>query len=77
MIETSLKKTTLRSTELNCPSCVAKIERELQRVDGVAEAEVHFGTGRIVVKHDPQRANTDALVRAVGKAGYAAKATAF
>jgi copper chaperone len=76
-MSTTLKKTTLRSPELNCPSCVSKIERELKRLDGVENAEVHFSTGRIVVEHDPSRATTDALVQAIGRAGYAAKVSAF
>jgi copper chaperone CopZ len=73
----TMKKTVLRSRDLNCPSCVPKIERELQRVPGVEDATVHFGTGRIVVEHDPRQAPTEALVAAVGKAGYTAKATGF
>jgi copper chaperone CopZ len=74
---TTLKKTTLRSQDLNCPSCVAKIERALQQIDGVERATVHFSTGRIVVEHDPTRATTDALVQAVGRVGYTAKVSAF
>lgn len=73
----TIKKTTLRSQDLNCPSCVAKIERELQRVDGVQSAKVHFTTGRIVVEHNPAQATTAALVEAVGRAGYTAKVSAF
>jgi copper chaperone CopZ len=71
------KKTTLRSQDLNCPSCVPKIERELQRVDGVNSAKVFFETGRIVVEHDPEHATNKQLTDAVGKAGYTAKVTAF
>lgn len=77
MTTADLKKTTLRSKELSCPSCVAKIERELKRLDGVAEANVFFSTGRIVVEHDPGKATTADLEKAIGKAGYTAKATAF
>lgn len=73
----TIKKTTLRSQDLNCPSCVAKIERELQRMDGVQSAKVHFNTGRIVVEHDPSQAPADELVEAVGRAGYTAKVSAF
>ncbi len=70
-------KTLLRSTELSCPSCVAKIEKALKAVPGVSEAKVHFNTGRIEVEHDPQQANADKLVRTVSAAGYDAKVTAF
>ncbi len=77
MTTSSIKKTTLRAQDLNCPSCVAKIEKSLSAVDGVRKAEVHFNTGRIAVEHDPARASTDALVKAVADAGYTAKASAF
>ena len=70
-------KTTLRSSELSCPSCVAKIEKALSGVSGVEKATVHFNTGRIEVEHDPQQAPEDALVRAVQQAGYEAQVSAF
>jgi copper chaperone CopZ len=70
-------KTLLRSQELSCPSCVAKIEKALKAVDGVSAAQVHFNTGRIEVEHDPDRATADALVRAVRNAGYEARVAPF
>jgi copper chaperone len=72
-----IRKTTLRSNDLNCPSCVSRIERELQGMDGVSDAKVFFSTGRIDVRHDPQRVTNADLVRAVGNVGYTAKVTAF
>jgi copper chaperone len=69
-------KTILRSQELSCPSCVAKIEKALHGVSGVNEAKVHFNTGRIVVEHDEQT-TVDKLVKAVRSAGYEANVTAF
>lgn len=70
-------KTILRSQELTCPSCVAKIEKALQSLAGVETATVHFNTGRIEVQHDSQRVNVDALVKAVRSAGYEARVAAF
>lgn len=72
-----MKKTTLRSQELSCPSCVAKIEKALGAVDGVEMAKVYFTTGRIEVQHDETRASVDELVKAVRSAGYEAKPAAF
>jgi copper chaperone CopZ len=72
-----MKTTTLRSQELSCPSCISKIERELERVEGVERVDVRYSSGRIIVEHDPERAPTEALIQAVGRAGYAAKASAF
>jgi copper chaperone CopZ len=71
-----MKKTILRSQELTCPSCVAKIEKALKAVPGVEDANVFFNTGRIVVQHDPERAADEALVKAVRSAGYEARVSA-
>lgn len=70
-------KTLLRSRELSCPSCVAKIEKALQNVPGVDSATVHFNTGRIEVEHDPAQASVTQLVEAVRGAGYEAQPSAF
>lgn len=70
-------KTVLRSGEFTCPSCVAKIEKQLLRVPGVTAATVHFTTGRIEVEHDPCTAQVPDLVAAVAKAGYQSTAAAL
>ena len=74
---TKLKKTTLRSDEFTCPSCVAKIENKLHSLDGVEAAEVKFSSGRIMVKHDPQVATIRDLVDAVAEVGFQAKPSAI
>lgn len=68
-------KTLLRSQELSCPSCVAKIENALTGVPGVETAKVHFNTGRIEVEHEAVDENE--LVQAVRNAGYEARVSAF
>ncbi len=69
-------KTILRSAELSCPSCVAKIEKALVSLAGVEAATVHFNTGRIEVEHEAA-VDDDELVRAVQRAGYEAHIAAF
>ncbi len=69
-------KTILRSQELSCPSCVAKIEKALKAVDGVEQAVVHFNTGRIEVQHGSQ-VKAEQLVQTVRGIGYEAKVSAF
>jgi copper chaperone len=70
-------KTLLRSDELSCPSCVAKIERALRGVAGVTEAKVHFSTGRVEVEHDPEAVSADVLAQTVRDTGYEATVAAF
>ena len=69
-------KTLLRSQDLSCPSCVAKIEKALQGLAGVADAKVHFNTGRIEVEHEPEVAASE-LVQTVRKTGYEANVASF
>ena len=70
-------KTLLRSQDLSCPSCVAKIEKALQGLDGVTTAKVHFNTGRIEIEHDPDTTSADTLVQTVREVGYEAAVAAF
>lgn len=70
-------RTILRSHDLSCPSCIARIEKVLGRVEGVRRAEVHFASGKIAVEHDAEIAPTEALVRTVRGAGYESKVSHF
>lgn len=70
-------KTTLRSDEFTCPSCVTKIEKKLSTLPGVEAAKVHFTTGRIEVSHDPATSSVDDLVEAIAETGYRATPRAF
>lgn len=70
-------KTILRSQELSCPSCVAKIEKALTGVDGVTTAKVFFNTGRIEIEHDPATVPAETLVETVRRTGYTATVAPF
>lgn len=70
-------KTILRSEDLSCPSCIAKIEKALHRVEGVAEATVHFNSGKIEVDHDPDGAPAEVLVETVRRVGYESRVSPF
>lgn len=68
--------TVLRAEGFSCPSCVAKIEKRVSRLEGVATVKVHFASARIEIDHD-ESVSVDELVAAVAKAGYAAAPAAF
>jgi copper chaperone len=72
-----MRTTTLYSDGLSCPSCIGKIEGRLAAVPGVTRSQVHVTTGRIEVDHDPEVADTQALVDAVTAAGYDARPRGF
>jgi P-type Cu+ transporter len=56
---------------MTCSSCANRIEKSLNKLDGV-EATVNFATERATVSFDPERTAADELVEAVGKVGYTA-----
>jgi len=56
---------------MTCASCVARVERALQAVPGVAQASVNLATERATVRGT---AAVEALLAAVAKAGYEARA---
>jgi copper chaperone CopZ len=70
-------KTHLRSQELSCPSCVAKIEKALKSLDGVQKARVHFNTGRIEIEHDADKVEAEELIKSVRSVGYEAQVSPF
>ncbi|HLS74737.1 MAG TPA: heavy-metal-associated domain-containing protein [Actinomycetaceae bacterium] len=73
----TLTHTVLRAEGFSCPSCVAKIEKRVGRLDGVESVKVHFASSRIEVDHDAERTTVQDIVAAVAKAGYTAKPSAF
>jgi Cu+-exporting ATPase len=56
---------------MTCAACAARIEKTLNRLPGVA-ASVNFATESADVRFDRARADVDALLAAVTRAGYAA-----
>ena len=70
-------KTTFRSNDFSCPSCVKKIESALKSEEGVEEARVHFNTGRIDVTHDPDKTSSEKIISRVRELGYEIREAAF
>jgi Cu+-exporting ATPase len=56
---------------MTCASCAARIERKLNKLDGV-EATVNYATEQAAVAYDAERLAVDDLLRAVEAAGYRA-----
>jgi Cu+-exporting ATPase len=58
---------------MTCASCVNRITRFLQKVDGVDVAEVNLATETATVRFDPSRIGATDLAAAVDAAGYVAR----
>jgi Cu+-exporting ATPase len=54
---------------MTCASCAVRIEKKLNKLDGV-EATVNFATERATVAFDPAQASPEAMVEVVEQAGY-------
>src|ERR671939_122973 len=57
---------------MTCASCVARIEKKLTRLPGVAEARVNLAAERATVAYDPARVKVAQLISAVEATGYGA-----
>jgi len=58
-------------TGMTCASCANRIERKLNKLDGV-QASVNYATEAATVRFDPDRVDTDQLLATVAAAGYSA-----
>ena len=61
---------TLPVLGMTCASCVTRIERFLNKADGVGEAVVNLATERATVHYDPARIDRGGIVAAIEAAGY-------
>src|SRR6476661_2263877 len=68
----SIASCTLDIGGMTCASCVGRVEKALNRVDGVAGAEVNLATEVATVRFDPAQVDLAQLTAAVTKAGYTA-----
>jgi Cu+-exporting ATPase len=59
---------------MTCAACAARIDKALNKLDGV-EANVNFATEKAAVRYDNEQVALDDLVRAVEGAGYRAALT--
>lgn len=57
-------------TGMTCANCVATIERNLKKMDGVSLALVNLSSERATVEYDPEKQSLDSLVERVQRAGY-------
>ncbi len=64
------KQVVLPITGMTCANCVATVERNLKKVQGVDAAVVNLSSERATVEFDPTLTGLDDLIARVGRAGY-------
>lgn len=67
---TDQKHLTLPILGMTCANCVATVERNLKKVDGVEIANVNLSSERAAVTYDPGKANLAEFIKRVEGAGY-------
>jgi P-type Cu+ transporter len=68
------KQITLPVVGMTCANCVAAVERNSKKVDGVADATVNYASEKVTVVFDPSltdtKAATNQVIQRVKRAGY-------
>ncbi|MBV6713147.1 heavy metal translocating P-type ATPase [Paenibacillus chitinolyticus] len=68
--EEATKQANLQIAGMTCAACANRIEKGLNKVDGVQTANVNFALERATVTYNPSRVNTAQLEEKIGKLGY-------
>lgn len=63
-------ETSLQITGMTCAACAVRIEKGINKVDGVMEANVNLALEKATVKFDPAKTNVQALQDKVRDLGY-------
>lgn len=66
----SKKKAEIKISGMHCASCALNVEKFLQDVEGVEDAQVNFGTEKATVEYDPEKVELVELEEKVQDAGY-------
>jgi Cu+-exporting ATPase len=67
---TDTRQLTLPITGMTCANCVATVERNLKKLDGVQNAVVNLSSERASVDFDPAKLGLTEVIARVNRAGY-------
>ncbi|GHV51672.1 copper-translocating P-type ATPase [Synergistales bacterium] len=63
---------TLAIGGMTCAACARRVEKTINKLDGVASASVNFATEKATISYDPLKIRVSIIKEAVEKAGYKA-----
>lgn len=66
----SSKETTLQITGMTCAACATRIEKGLNRLEGIEEANVNLALEKSVVKYDPEKISEQDVEKKIHDLGY-------
>lgn len=67
---TRTKQAILPITGMTCANCVATIERNVKKLDGISSTTVNLSSERATVEFDPLKLQLNDIVEKIQKAGY-------
>ena len=71
-VAAGLKKVEFPVSGMSCASCVARIEKGLSKMNGIADVKVNFASEKAFVTLDPTQVHLGDLIATVKDLGYAA-----
>ncbi|MDQ4120656.1 MAG: heavy metal translocating P-type ATPase [Acidobacteriota bacterium] len=72
---TTGERVDLPITGMTCAACARRIERKLNKQEGVADASVNYATAKATVNYNPEKINVSDLVKTVQDVGYGTTGT--
>ncbi|MBM7603740.1 Cu+-exporting ATPase [Metabacillus crassostreae] len=66
----TIKEATLPIAGMTCASCAVRIEKGLNKIEGVEEATVNFALEKTSIKYDPNIANIDLMKKKIRHLGF-------
>lgn len=68
-----MQKVMMKLGGMTCPSCLTKIEKAVEDVDGTDQIKVLFNAGKLKFMMNADKANVDDVKTAIEKMGYEVK----
>ncbi|KRN59327.1 heavy-metal-associated domain-containing protein [Limosilactobacillus secaliphilus] len=65
-----MEKVMMKLGGLTCPSCLTKIQKSVERVDGTADVKVLFNAGKVKFTLDPAQTSPAVVQEGIEKMGY-------
>ena len=72
-VEMSIKREIIKVYDMTCTSCEGRVERALQRVNGVINVKASFSAQQAIVEYDTEICTKEQLKDAINNAGYSTK----
>lgn len=69
-MENNIKQTSYKITGMTCAACSARIEKVINKMDGVEEANVNLALEKSVIKYDPEKVTEEDFEKKIEALGY-------